>query len=433
MRSVPALAVLAVVAATAHADAADRPTGKTLPGLPPATRLDATLGRVLFERVWVGAPASTRSADGLGPLFNARSCAGCHAGAGAGSLVTEPDGSRRGMVLRLATPDGAPDPVYGRQLQDKALPGLLAEATASLAVASPAVGEGSSGSPRHWTITGWNYGLPHDDVIVSPRFAPSLWGAGLLGAVPTGEIAALADPDDANGDGISGRLNTRPGAADGRLGRFGRKAAEPDLHAQVATALALDLGLGTPERPEPWGDCTAAEAACRAGPHGDDGRQQSPEIPAPVLHRIILYVATLAPAPRRTPDDPDIRTGERVFAEIGCAACHVPTLTTAADAEPAVLASRTIRPFTDLLLHDMGDGLADRGPSEGAAAAEWRTSPLWGIGAPGARKAYLHDGRAGSLTEAILWHDGEARAAKTRFADLTPRARAQLLRFLESL
>jgi CxxC motif-containing protein (DUF1111 family) len=379
--------------------------------------LAVAVGKALFDRDWVVAPASTRATDGLGPLHNARSCAACHRGGGGAPLSLDPEGAptAAGLVLRFQD-----DPAYGRQLQTGAVHGQAAEGQVRVSHDdAPAVlGDGTIvvlRRPRH-TVVRRAHGTPPRRV--SPRLAPSLRGVGLLAAVPDAAVAALADPDDRDGDGDG--IRGRPGA-----GRFGLRADQAGLREQVAEALLLDLGLSSSLRPEPAGDSTpAAQADCRALPHGDRYGAPGVEIGDGIVASLVAYLAALPP-PRQGPHQ---ETGERLFTSLGCAGCHTPSL-------PVGLDGR-IAPYTDLLLHDLGPELADEGAAEGDPTASlWRTAPLWGLGAAvdSGKAALLHDGRARDAQEAILWHGGEAQAARDRFRRLGANDRADLLAFLASL
>jgi CxxC motif-containing protein (DUF1111 family) len=374
-----------------------------------AGNLDVALGKALFDRQWVPAPASTDASDGLGPLFNARSCAGCHPKGGRGQFVETDEGrvSGSGLVLRLGTSTGAADPIYGRQLQTSGVPGQIPEG---------ALMRSKDGQLRP---TNFGYGPLHADTRTGGRLAPSLAGAGLLQSLPHSEILAWADPDDINGDGISGRANLlRDRQGNETLGRFGWKAASPNLDAQTATALAMDLGLSNPLHPAAYGDCTASQTACKNARHGSSERFQGLEVTQNMLRLLATYVAALAP-PSAPPANP---AGLTRFTDTGCAACHRPRFT-GPDGSG-------IRAYSDLLLHDMGTALAD-GIGEGAASgSEWRTPPLWGL-----RQAtrFLHDGRARTLRQAIEEHGGEATAARLRFLSSSPEDQVALLNFLSAL
>jgi CxxC motif-containing protein (DUF1111 family) len=403
------------------------------------------LGNILFRKLRVAAPAPTPDSDGLGPLYNARSCEACHRRDGRGAV---PDGipATRGLVLRLALPGGTaaePDPVYGRQLQDAAVPGQTAEGQVSITYAERPVilADGTIVSLRRpvYRIADAAFGPLSDGPILAPRLAPPMIGLGLLEAIPAADILARADPGDADGDGISGRANLVDCAEFGQpmLGRFGWKATEPTIRAQIAAALADDMGLSNPLRPDPWGDCTAAQAACRDGPHGQaPGLHDGLEVDGESLDLLTLYSRNLAVPERPSAANKQVLRGKARFAAAGCPACHVPKSVTARLPDRPEQSFQLIWPYSDLLLHDMGEGLADGRPEGLATGSEWRTPPLWGIGrthAVAGREAYLHDGRARSLLEAILWHGGEAQAARNRVIALSAEERRALLDFLQSL
>jgi CxxC motif-containing protein (DUF1111 family) len=401
--------------------------------------MDTVLGKALFERLWVSAPSSTKAADGLGPLFNARACSSCHQGGGraAVSLRAGDLPASAGLTLRVgAVKDGAlvPHPLLGSQVQTFAVPGLKAESRLHVTFEThvESLSDGATVELRRPRIGIGGEDRLADLAWVSPRLAPSLRGAGLLERVPLTWLAARADPDDLDGDGISGAVVMgQYGEQDIEPGRFGWKGDEPDLAHQVSAAFHFDLGLSTPLRRALWGDCTAAQAECRAAPQGAD--KGGVEVENNVVALVATYLRALpAPAPTASANE----RGRTLFAEIGCGACH-------ASSVPAELTSgdtKWFAPYTDLLVHDMGEGLADRAFDESvskvAGAHEWRTAPLWGLGARVAAKDganLLHDGRARSVLEAILWHGGEAAPAKQRAAGLSAEDRASLIAFLESL
>ena len=274
--------------------------------------------------------------------------------------------------------------------------------------------------------------------MVSPRVAPPMIGLGLLEQIPAAAILAHADPDDRDGDGVSGRAgrgwDPRAGAA--ALGRFGWKAIRPTLDAQNQAAFSTDIGISTPVHPAPAGECTAAERACLDAPHGDDAHYDNLKAPGKVTDLVLFYTRHLAVPERHDAAEPRVLAGKRVFHRSGCSACHVPAFRTAADGPEPELRDQLIWPYSDLLLHDMGDGLADGRPEGAASGREWRTPPLWGIGLTrtvSGHTYFLHDGRARNLLEAILWHGGEAEAARERVKALPKSERDALLTFLESL
>ncbi|MBL8755786.1 MAG: thiol oxidoreductase, partial [Planctomycetes bacterium] len=340
---------------------------------------------------------------------------------------------RHGLLLRLGVrvPGGpdAPHPVYGAQLQDRAVPGQDPEAQYDIQWTPVA---GTHGDGEAFTLLRPEFSLRHPahgpvgEVVLGGRTAPHLVGLGLLEAIPDELLRQRVDPDDRDGDGISGRVHE---LADGRVGRFGWKATQPTVREQVAGAFVHDMGITSRLHPrEPLSSVQAAVVAVASG--------GSPEIDDAKLDRIVFYMRTLAvPAPRGE-DREEVRAGAAAFAAFGCAACHVPEWTTATEAWHLAAAGVRIRPFTDLLLHDLGPELADGKRDGDARPAEWRTAPLWGLGlvpVVNGHERLLHDGRARGPAEAILWHGGEASAARERFR-LAPKAeRAALVAFLRSL
>ena len=410
----------------------------------PAANLERELVRVfffgnrLFNTNWIAAPASTEGFDGLGPLYNRVSCSGCHLRDGRGQPPAAGE-EMLSMLVRLSLPgqaaDGGPlpHPAYGDQLSDRALPGVTPEGRATLRWEEipGSYADGTPYSLRRPLLAFHDlaYG-PLDGVLTSARVAPFVIGLGLLEAVPEATLRALADPEDADGDGISGRVNEVWDQV-GRttvLGRFGWKANQPSLLQQSAGAALGDIGLTTTLFPTE--NCRPQQTDCAAATSGG-----SPELDDAFLAKLMLYMRTLAVPLARDFDDPEVRAGAALFAEIGCAACHRPTLETGAS-DLAALSGQTIHPFTDLLLHDLGEGLADGRPDFLASGSEWRTAPLWGLGLLERVNGHLfllHDGRARGFAEAILWHGGEAEAAKERFRALDVTDRAALIRFLEAL
>jgi CxxC motif-containing protein (DUF1111 family) len=261
----------------------------------------------------------------------------------------------------------------------------------------------------------------------------------LLEAIPAADILARVDENDADSDGISGRaaivVSTEFGVP--MLGRFGYKGGAATVRDQSAGAFAGDMGLSTPLNPDPWGDCTKAQNACRAAPHGQEPDvRDGLEVDAESLDLVTFYARNLGVPERRNVDDPQVLRGKAVFHTAQCAACHVPKyVTNRLDGQPEQ-SFQLIWPYTDLLLHDMGPGLADNRPEGRATGQEWKTPPLWGIGLTeqvSGHTRFLHDGRARSLLEAILWHGGEAQGARDAVVALPKPDRAALLAFLNSL
>ena len=413
-------------------------------------QLDFRVGNGIFKKLWVSAPSSTASSDGLGPLFNARSCQRCHLKDGRGHPPAAGERAES-MFLRLsipvqnadkrkATPAAAPEPTYGTQLQNFSVRGVPAEGdmTISYREIPVALSGGETAYLRDpaYGVSGLSYGPLHPQTMLSPRVAPPVIGMGLLEAVPEADILSQADPDDADGDGISGRPNRvwSDEHQKAMLGRFGWKAAQPTVAQQTASAFLGDIGISTPLYPSPAGGCTPAQEACRAAPHGS--LPNGAEASARVFRLVVFYTRNLGVPARRDIDAPQVLEGKRLFYEANCIGCHRPKFVTRRDSIGEEQSFQLIWPYTDLLLHDMGEGLADRRPEGEATGREWRTPPLWGIGltqAVNGHTLFLHDGRARNLLEAILWHGGEAQAAKESVIDMTREERAALLAFLNSL
>ncbi|MCT7665236.1 di-heme oxidoredictase family protein [Shinella kummerowiae] len=414
------------------------------------------LGNALFQKLWVSSPSSTQASDGLGPLYNARSCQTCHIKDGRGH---PPEGAAdaSSMFLRLARPattpeDEAaqktfgemslPDPIYGRQLQDLAVPGLKAEGRMVITYRQEPVtlagGEVVMLRRPTYAVTDLAYGALDKTTTLSPRVTQPMLGLGLIQAIHPADILALADPDDADGDGISGKaaIAIDPKTGKQALGRFGWKAQSATVRQQSADAFAFDIGISTPEVPLHHGDCMPAQVACLERPDGVQKRLGDVEAPPPIMDLVTFYAENLAVPARRKASFAETLAGKRVFYETGCVSCHQPKFVTRRDAENKAHAFQLIWPYSDFLLHDMGEGLAD-GQAVGVAnGREWRTPPLWGIGLTktvNGHTFFLHDGRARNLTEAILWHGGEAKAARDRFTALEKQDRYALLTFLESL
>ena len=396
------------------------------------------VGDSFFNQNWVTAPASTEARDGLGPTFNAQSCSSCHSHDGRAKPPDHDKDPERGLLLRLSVPgpDGpVGDPIYGGQLQDRAINGVLPEGRIAIRyeVISGQYPDGTPFTLRKpgYVILDLAFGQLHAEVMVSPRIAPVTVGMGLLEAVPQERLLSLADPDDANGDGMSGRPNMVWDVRHARLvlGRFGWKANQPTVEQQAAQAFRGDIGITSSLVAAE--NCPPAQHACAAAPNGG-----APEIPDERLAKVVFYVQTVAVPAMRNVEDPHVRRGAELFVQTGCAACHTPRHVTGDDHPVAALRNQTIFPFTDLLLHDMGEGLADGRPDGLASGREWRTPPLWGIGlvkVVNGHTMFLHDGRARNVEEAILWHGGEGQAARDGFMALTANERESLLQFLRSL
>ncbi len=409
--------------------------GLSAPGISSEERRAFSVGNSFFRDNWVTAPASTEGRDGLGPLFNANSCSACHADDGRGRPPLARGEVGLGLVVFVSPrdADGAPHPLYGKQLQDQGISGVVPETEIVLrAVPVPgAYPDGTKYELNRWEATFERpaYG-PLGEVRTSLRIGPQVIGGGLLEAVPDAAIVARADPEDRDGDGVSGRPHLVTGA-DGarRVGKFGWKASQPTLEGQVMAALHEDIGITNDAHPVE--SLTTGERAAITAPSGG-----IPEADAHKDARLAHYCRVLAVPMQRDATTPAVERGRRLFTDTGCVTCHTPTMSTG-DASPVtLLRNATFHPYTDLLLHDMGKGLADDRRDGDATGREWRTPPLWGIGlvqTVNGHTRFLHDGRARNLEEAVLWHGGEAQRARDRFMAMPAADRQALLAFLESL
>jgi CxxC motif-containing protein (DUF1111 family) len=373
--------------------------GEPIEGLTPAQQANHIQGDGEFARPF-------GAADGLGPMFNAVSCEGCHIGDGKGHALT--------TLTRFGQMNGTTfDPMVahgGPQLQNLSIAGYLPET------------------------------LPAGATGVTRLLPPAVTGLGYLAAVDDETLLALADPDDRNGDGISGVPNyneppeffqplTIHKPLNGRyIGRFGRKAGAIDLLQQTAAAYRNDMGITSDFIMQ---DLYNVQTGSFTGDNVPD-----PEVSASVVRNVVFYLRTLKAPPRRNADAPDVQAGEQIFTRIGCAGCHTPTLTTG-KSDIAALHQKQFHPYSDLLMHDMGAELDDKYTEGTAKTAEWRTTPLWGLGlsaqAQGGKATYLHDGRAKTLPDAINAHGGEASRSRTRFQALSESEKQQLISFLQSL
>ncbi len=391
-------------------------------------------GDAAFDAEFVSAPAEVN--PGLGPVFSSNSCVSCHPQDGRGRPTTTGDAISM-LLLRLSIPGeglrGGPNPVpgYGVQLGDRALFGTIPEGRISVSytehVETLAGGEIVTLRKPEYTITDAYNAFP-SDLMISPRIPPPVFGLGLLEAVTEAEIIARTNESDSDGDGISGRPNYVWSEVHQRMmiGRFGWKANAATLRDQAAGAYNQDIGITNP----------VLQQENMIGQPQHDGYSDDPEINDTILSEVTFYLQTLAvPAPRHL-DNHTVRRGEKLFGDIGCASCHTPTMQTGSSGDVPEARNQTFHPFTDLLLHDMGEGLADGRPDFGASGREWRTAPLWGIGLTrivNGHEFFLHDGRARGLLEAIMWHGGEADSTRERFRALSKTDREALIMFLESL
>ncbi|QBZ91456.1 c-type cytochrome [Pseudomonas viciae] len=419
--------------------------------LPPSRRVDFSVGNSFFRSPWVIAPSTTTARDGLGPLFNTNACQNCHVKDGRGHPPAPDATSAVSMLVRLSIPDApaytkvieqlgvVPEPVYGGQLQDMSVPGVAPEGKVRVDYTPVPVRfkDGTVVELRKPSlqITQLAYGPMHPDTRFSARVAPPMIGLGLLEAIPDEAILANAEAQARENNGIAGRPNQVWDDAQQKtvLGRFGWKAGQPNLNQQNVHAFSGDMGLTT--RLRPFDDCTETQVDCKRAPSGN-GPDGEPEVSDNILRLVLFYSRNLAVPARREVNSPQVLAGKNLFFQAGCQSCHTPKYTTSTNAAEPELANQVIRPYTDLLLHDMGEGLADNRSEFKASGRDWRTPPLWGIGLTetvNGHTQFLHDGRARNLLEAVLWHGGEAQAAQRQVLSFNAQQRAALLAFLNSL
>jgi CxxC motif-containing protein (DUF1111 family) len=410
-----------------------------IPALAEEDRVKFFQGRSLVRQVWIIPPSETPQIAGLGPLYNRISCIACHGANGRGYAPETADEPMRTMLIRLSVPGQDPHggplahSVYGGQLNENGVPGVPGEGRTEVhySYRTMSLGGGEKIKLRKPTfrLVDLAYGPLPGNLLTSPRIAQQLYGLGLLEAVPESTLVAMASENKPAG--IKGRIN-RVWDEEKNMsvaGRFGWKANMPNLRQQIAGAFIGDMGITSPLFPQE--NCMPMQTACTQSPSAG-----KPELSTEQLDATEFYHFALAVPQRRNVSDKLVQQGERLFMAAQCSACHVPELQTGEFDKYPALAHRTIHPYTDLLLHDMGEALADHRPDYLANGREWRTSPLWGIGLAqkiDPRAGFLHDGRANSLIEAVLWHDGEAAASADIVKQMTPSERHALSTFLESL
>ncbi|MFN4121404.1 di-heme oxidoredictase family protein [Acidovorax sp.] len=423
--------------------------------LPDDERTRFVIGNSFFKRNWVEAPASTKARDGLGPHFIARSCGGCHVQDGRGeppaifNRLGDTQDPTVALLIRLSIPGKdahggpKPDPVYGDQFNNAAIQGVKPEGRVTLRYET-IKGKFADGTPYAlqkpvYGFADLGYGPMHPDVMVSPRIAPQIIGVGLLEAIAEADILANAADQAASSGPIKGVPNKVWDAPSGRMmtGRFGWKANVATIAHQTGGAFQGDMGITSRHFPNEV--CTPAQKDCLTAPSGKSGAD-GVEIDDKTLADVVFYQATLAPPARRNANDAQVLRGQALFAQAQCATCHRPSYVTQSGPFPELtskaLNGQRIWPYTDLLLHDMGERLADGRPDFGANGRQWKTPPLWGTGLikdVNGHTRLLHDGRARGVLEAILWHGGEAEAAKDQVLKMKKADRDALVKFVESL
>ena len=429
------------------------------------------IGNAFFRQPWVIAPASTDSRDGLGALFNVAACQSCHVKDGRGHAPMTSDDDADSLLIRLAMPATTDEqrqqlqnsliekvvhPMYGGQLQDRGIQGVPAEARIAVQWTDKPVtfADGHIETLRAPTfnLTKPGYGAFDDDLMVSPRVALPMIGLGLLEQIPDEAIKkqAVDNKNSTNGD-ISGKFNwvMDPQTGKHALGRFGWKAGQTKLITQNQSAFNEDMGLTSNIRPHE--SCMPTQTACMNATTGADeqGNGKPPvEVNDEVAKFVEFYTRNLAVPHRRDADDTLVLAGKKRFYDMGCQSCHTPRYQLPkTDDDHLEQHGQVIYPYTDLLLHDMGDDLADRTiagklPAKNiqveflANSYEWRTPALWGIGLAQTvdpQATFLHDGRARTLMEAVLWHGGEAQKQQQKVLKLDKQGRSELNAFLQSL
>ena len=410
--------------------------GHVFPVLPEHLESIHELGDVQFGATFISSDSSNKINPGRGPLYNNVSCASCHIADGRGKTPGVGDTSVL-MLFRLSIPGenehGGPNPVpgFGDQLQNLANYRVTPEGSVNITYDDQTFyfDDGASYKLRFPTYKVVNpYTTFPGNAMLSPRVAAPVFGLGLLEAVSETDILSRVDENDTNGDGISGKANYVWDAVNNKtsLGKFGWKANQPTLLQQTAAAYNGDIGVTTSVFPK----------ESTFGQPQYDGKNDDPELTDSLLYAVEFYVKTLAVPVRRNVTDDIVKQGKQLFIQSGCTSCHIPDMRTAVNPAFSAVSNQLIHPYTDLLLHDMGPDLADNRPDFKATGTEWRTQPLWGIGLTqkvNGHNNFLHDGRARSLLEAVMWHGGEAEAPKNKVKAMSATERNALIKFLESL
>jgi len=420
---------------------------QSIPPMLTADIINFKIGRSFFHTNWVTAPSSTEAVDGLGPIFNTSSCNSCHVEDGRGRTPFSDGEQLTSVLIRLSQPGQDahggpnPDPDLGLQFRNNAILRASPDGQVYVTYTSKIVTypDGTTDTLRVPAYRFQNLRNGHPvNFMISPRIAPQLIGMGLLEAVSDETIVSFIDANANNQSGIKGKANYVWSVEKQTtvLGRFGWKASEPSVRQQVANALGTDIGITTPIYPSPslYG---LEQTLFGSLPNGSDSVGQ-PELPEPFFTNTVFYTKALAVPQRRNPSDPTIQQGKALFFKAACSGCHRPQMYTDFYPEMPLLSNQAIHPFTDLLLHDMGPDLADGRPDYLASGSEWRTAPLWGIGLISLVNNnngmfLLHDGRARSIEEAILWHGGEALTSRNNFMKLSKADRAALIKFVNDL
>lgn len=419
------------------------------PNLSGKDKLDFWTGFSLFRDPWVIAPSSTKDRDGLGPLFSTRSCISCHLAGARGDQALEGISKPSALVVRLGPSsknESYEDPKYGGQIQPRTFPishpsitsELKGEAKLSLRYIQVrgqyADGEIYTLRRPIFSLIEKAFGEFAAQSVPSYRLAPAVYGMGLLDAIDEQDLIDLEDIDDFNNDGISASYNRviNVKTKTKQIGRFGHKGKHPTLEQQVAAAFRDDIGITNTLFPKE--SCMPHQTACKQA--SLMGGHQTVEIPDKLFKLVDRFSAGLGVPPARELASKQVQAGRALFYRAGCDSCHTPSYTTDKNYPNQALANQKIWPYSDLALHDMGPDLGDAMWEGAAQPREWRTPPLWGIGLRDKYQknaVFLHDGRAQSITEAILWHGGEGEAAKDVFVHFSQSERQDLIAFLKAI
>ncbi len=396
--------------------------------LTPSEQASFDLGYSVFNTDWVPANSPPGRIDGLGPVFNSQSCDACHNSRRRGRGPRGDGDAPPDLVIQLGRrlPDGTVQrgtAEYGFVLNPLAVKGFRPEARISIRYEAQirTLADGTRLELRapHYQLSELSGPALPPDTVLMPRLPPPVQGDGLLERVPRGELERIAAAQGNGRDGVHGWVALLGSRADAPVGRFGWQASEPSVASQVGNAFAREMGLSNPL--VGYADCGVQDTACQSAPTGG-----MPEVEPELFDAVVSFQRLHAVPVQRLPDLSS--PGARLFVQLGCARCHRMTLRVGSNA--------AIHPYTDLLVHEMGEELADRDIAGSAARDEWRTAPLWGMNAAyasGQPPQLLHDGRARSVDEAVLWHGGEGRAARERFARLSADERRTLVSWIQQL
>ncbi len=395
---------------------------------------DFMVGNSLFRSNWVMSPSSVTKLQGLGPTFIARSCSSCHQNDGR-SKPNDNGETSAGLLFRISISkngkDFYHDPIYGDQIQTNSIMNVASEAETHIEYTEIKNkfydGEEYVLIKPDYKIKNLKLGNLDGSVVISPRVAPAIIGMGLIESISENDILKHADPEDFDNDGISGRPNFIMSNGKKMLGRFGWKANQPTLKDQDAGALLGDMGITTSFHPKQ--NCNTQQIECM------NAHNSGVEMDDDDFNRLVFYTAVLGVPKSRIENKEVISKGEILFQNTECIKCHVSEYKTSKNSFKQFSHQR-ISPYSDFLLHDMGDELADNRPDFEANGKEWRTPPLWGIGLTKVVNRHmrlLHDGRARGINEAILWHGGEASGAREKYKKLSNSERKILIQFVEAL